>query len=37
VSRLGLVGWEQLAQLWHLIVGFCEFVWQLLKLLGGHA
>jgi hypothetical protein len=29
------LGWQQLVQLWRLIVLVCEFLWQLLRLLGG--
>jgi hypothetical protein len=30
-----IAGWEQLAQLWALIVLVCKFLWSLLLLLGG--
>jgi hypothetical protein len=29
--------WQQLIQLWELIVMVCRFLWGLLKLLGGGA
>jgi hypothetical protein len=28
-------GWQQLYQLWELIVLACKFLWDLLRLLGG--
>ncbi|MGH8782648.1 hypothetical protein [Paraburkholderia sp.] len=31
--RVGL--WQQLVQLWELIVLVCRFVWDLLRFLGG--
>ncbi len=30
-----VAGWQQLVQLWELIVLVCKFVWGLLLLLGG--
>lgn len=30
-----VAGWQQLYQLWELIVMACKFLWDLLRLLGG--
>jgi len=30
-----LAGWQQLYQLWALLVLACKFLWEVLRLLGG--
>ncbi|WP_258002167.1 hypothetical protein [Burkholderia sp. WAC0059] len=32
---LSVFGWQQLLQLWELIVMVCRFLWDLLRLAGG--